>query len=710
MSNLPVASKEQIDVISAVVAGNNVQLDSVAGSGKTTTSLLLASALTSKRVILITYNARLKEETRNRVKLNKLKNLEVHSYHSLGLAYYHDSCFTDSELLFILKNNTGPRRPLAADLIIIDEAQDMTHLYFDFIQKFLRDVNSPHQLVVMGDRLQCIYDFPQKGADSRFLTHADSIYKSSTAPWINLELKTSYRITKQMEWFVNDVMLGYPRMKSVKTSKQPIRYIQGDPFRSVPEFICSEIQKILTAGYKPDDIFILSPSLRSRNEEYSPPIKILENMLVKKGVPCYAPSSDDEELIDEVLSGKVVFSSIHQSKGLERKCVFVAGFNEAFYLSFRDSSREVCPNLLYVASTRSKELLYLWGEYPLAREIIARKPLPFLRKELMIESDYFKILKSYTINEDVQSSSSPSTSPREDKGITKSVTDLTRFLPEKLINLVLELCKVKTVTTPFADIKMPPIIEAENGTIEAVSDLNGIAIPSIYEKHLCDTVSIHIELNEVYLPLLKKGTGANETHKKWISTIEKDPETIDDYLRLSNIYSSYRSGFIFKLEQIKNYGWLTQDVVEPLLAILEKTIGTENLLFEYELRLCEFKWGSVSNINVTGRTDVLSRDVLWELKCVDSLKSEHIIQLALYAWIWRLTRSEHRRFCLHNIRTGEVLEITGVENLEHIAGIILDNNFRKAHLTADEEFIRKCLVGESEYPTGDCSGCLIMDD
>jgi hypothetical protein len=561
-------------------------------------------------------------------------------------------------------------------------------------------MNRPHQLVVMGDNLQCIYDFPQKGADSRFLTHANYIYKSSDAPWVKLELKTSYRITKQMEWFVNDVMLGYPRMNSVKTSKQPIRYILGDPFKDIPEFICKEIITILSAGYTPDDIFILAPSIRSRNEIN--PIKILENLLVKKGVPCYVPSSDEEELIDEVLGGKVVFSSIHQSKGLERRCVFVAGFSDAFYYSFKDASREVCPNILYVAATRSKELLYLWGEYPLA----CQKPLPFLRKNLMIESDMFKILKNYTVNPNAKPCSSDS--PKKENESKKSITDLTRFLPEKLISLVIELCKVKTIASPYDDIEMPPIIGAENGTVEAVSDLNGIAIPAMYEKRLSGNISIHNDLNSSYLPHLKKGVGRNETHIKWITTIEKDPETIDDYLRLANFYSSYRSGFIFKLEQIKTYGWLKEDVVDPLLTILEKTVGSDNLMFEYSL-VNTLRWGAI-DIEISGRVDLLSKNTLWELKCVDSLKNEHIIQLALYAWLWTSTRSERRRFCLHNIRTGEVLEVTGIENLDYIAGVILDNSFRKMETTIDDVFINKCLKGESEYPMGDCSGCMIMDD
>ena len=82
---LPEPSAEQQAVIGAMHRGNNAIVDSVAGSGKTTTSLLLASQLPDKRIVLITYNRRLKEETRERVDAQDITNLEVHSYHSMGV-------------------------------------------------------------------------------------------------------------------------------------------------------------------------------------------------------------------------------------------------------------------------------------------------------------------------------------------------------------------------------------------------------------------------------------------------------------------------------------------------------------------------------------------------------------------------------------------------------------------------------------------------
>jgi superfamily I DNA/RNA helicase len=353
-------SAEQQDIIDCVKGGFNVLVDAVAGSGKTTTVLFLAAAVPHKKIVLFTYNARLKAETRERVRRLGLTNVEVHSYHSFGVAHYVNPCVTDTDLKNILKYNYPLKNNPVPHIVIMDETQDMTPLYFQFVSKALVDMTKMcSQLLILGDNLQCIYDFPQKGADLRFLTLADMLYASSY-PWKKRNLRTSYRITKPMEYFINEMVLGYPRMKSVKESSAPVEYITGDIFRKMPEYIYRTVLELLEV-YKPDDIFILAPSVRTHNE--SNPIKKLENILVKRGIPCYVPISDDSELKDEVLANKVVFSSFHQSKGLERKVVFVYNFNAAYFTYYaKDKDTAVCPNTMYVAITRAMERLYVCAE------------------------------------------------------------------------------------------------------------------------------------------------------------------------------------------------------------------------------------------------------------------------------------------------------------------------------------------------------------
>ena len=79
-------SDEQLQIINAVKEGYNVQVDAVAGSGKTTTILSLADAMPDKTIIQLTYNRELMEEVKQKkTQLSEtmyLDNLSIYTYHS----------------------------------------------------------------------------------------------------------------------------------------------------------------------------------------------------------------------------------------------------------------------------------------------------------------------------------------------------------------------------------------------------------------------------------------------------------------------------------------------------------------------------------------------------------------------------------------------------------------------------------------------------
>ena len=694
-------SEEQQQIIDSVKGGLNVLVDAVAGSGKTTTVLFLASQLPNKKITLFTYNSRLKAETRERVKRLGLTNIEVHSYHSFGVAHYINPCVTDADLINILKLNFPLKNNFNPDIVIMDETQDMTPLYFKFVHKALIDMNKmKSQLVILGDNMQCIYDFPQKGADLRFLTMADQLYESPHK-WKKLNLKTSYRITKPMEYFINEVVLGYPRMKSVKDSTVPVHYVTGNIFRKMPEYIFNQITDLLKI-YRADDIFILAPSVRTNNE--SNPIKKLENLLVKRGIPCYVPLSDDEELKDEALVNKVVFSSFHQSKGLERKVVFVYNFNESYFTYYaKDIDTSICPNTMYVAITRALERLYICAENADSDQfafIKLDKFSPCVKKVILDTSSTSKNCKDI----------------KEDVAPLRRVTDLTRFLPDELIVQIIELCKVKVVKAPYTNINIPDSIRTKEGLLEMVYELNGVAIPTIYEHRLTGTISIWQDLQEHFVRKMQYDNSKDmQFMKDMIQSVLKVPKSSADYLKLANVYSAYISGYIYKIAQIKEYNWFSDETIEELYAVLKGTIGEQSDSSEFEYTLEDTHIFNNKEVTICGRADLIDNNVLWELKCVSSLKSEHIVQLALYAWLWQNTEYNvkgRRRFLLHNIRTGEVLEVTGIENLDYIMDMVLDNNFRTAHKISNEEFLKNCRNHTITYiqPNLSTLRCMISDD
>ena len=60
-------------------------------------------------------------------------------------------------------------------------------------------------------------------------------------------------------------------------------------------------------NYKPNDFFILVPSIRSDNA----PFKKLENYLTKQNIPCMTPISDEAKLDEDVINNKILIISYH---------------------------------------------------------------------------------------------------------------------------------------------------------------------------------------------------------------------------------------------------------------------------------------------------------------------------------------------------------------------------------------------------------------
>jgi ATP-dependent exoDNAse (exonuclease V) beta subunit len=203
--NLIQPSDEQALIVKHVVKGDNVVVEAVAGSGKTTTVMFIAEAMGKGKVLQITYNKQLKFEVREKVVARKIKNLIINTYHSLAVRYYDENAHDDLKLKQIITNNIKPRYIDQFNVLIIDEKQDMTPDYYHFIHKFIRDMNFCGNVVLLGDRYQGVYEF--KNADSRFLTMGSQLYGPTN--FVSLSLQESFRVTTQIAWFVNYVMLGY---------------------------------------------------------------------------------------------------------------------------------------------------------------------------------------------------------------------------------------------------------------------------------------------------------------------------------------------------------------------------------------------------------------------------------------------------------------------------------------------------------------------
>ena len=221
--NLPIISNEQNNIINLLKDNKNIIVDSVAGSGKTTTNLYIANSFSKLNILLLTYNAKLKIETRERIDKLEITNLETHSYHSFCVKYYNNKCYTDYEIKNIINSNMKTLKQISYDILILDEAQDITDLYYELICKIYTDNNKKAQICLLGDRYQSIYDF--NNADPRFIIYAEQIFNFNNLFWNKCQLSQSYRIIKEMAEFINICLLNSNRIRSEKITNNKPTYV-----------------------------------------------------------------------------------------------------------------------------------------------------------------------------------------------------------------------------------------------------------------------------------------------------------------------------------------------------------------------------------------------------------------------------------------------------------------------------------------------------
>lgn len=694
-------SHEQQTVINAIKAGNNVQVDAVAGSGKTTTILSLADQLPDKIIIQLTYNAELKDEViAKKEKYNTtmyLDNLAIYTYHGLATKFYTPEAKRDIGISRIVSSNLAPKRKLPRiDILAMDEIQDMNELYYTFIQKFIKDLNADIQLLVLGDTFQGLYEF--KGADTRFLTYAPALWAPySPFPFQTLKLSTSYRVTNPIASFVNEVMLGYPRIQAQKHGHNVLFIRHPNSYES-SKIIAHHILEQLADGLKPDDIFVLAASVKSVNSV----LKKVENILVSKGVPCYTPMNETSSIKSNVIKNKVIFASFHQSKGRERKLVIVYGFDKSYFQYYnRDADPTKCPSTLYVAATRATETLMI---------VECDDPVPFLQ---MTHTQIHKSDYTTFIGVPLGIMNVETAVKKEANKIKTSPSDLIKFMDElllvKLADRVNALFEVVEASYPPNPVVLQGDIETTYGPhllCEEVFDINGLAIPAMFEEsHNSNKMSeIKRAVQSFYARSLLKNT--NHFQVNQIKTIDFDNMSIADYLKMTNIYISLQENLHYKLAQIHYYNWLSEKEVSKIMSNMNRHIFLpKDLVYEYTI--VDYEIGDYTQIDeftktyieepmrFNARVDAITDTTVWEFKCVETLELEHLLQTMIYAWLWSWMCEKTqgpRVFKIMNIRTSEVQTLNyEAEEIDEIMGLIIQSKYKKKQVIADEEFVRHLI-------------------
>lgn len=709
-------SEEQQVILSHIKQGYNIKVDAVAGSGKSTTVLSIAKDNPDKKVLQLTYNSALRSEIKEKVKDHELNNLIIHTYHSLAVQYYLSTSYTDTGIRYILFHNLKSSQLIPKyDIIVIDEAQDMTLIYYKLIVKFMNDmVNDKIQLVILGDVKQGLYEF--KGSDIRFLSLADKIWESN--PYIKTHqfepctMSMSYRITNQICSFINDVMLGENRIYACRDG-EPVKYIRNS-LPNIEKYIIYEINKLLENGRKPNEIFILGGSVKGANSY----IRKIENALVSQDIPCFVPMIETADKIeDQVIDGKIVFSTFHCVKGRQRPFVFIVGFDDTYFTYYaRTLPKDQCPNTLYVGCTRASESLYLleFDQYATDR------PLEFLKKthHEMKELPYinFKGVPR-TIFYQKEEVVDKGSQLQEKHYITP--TELIKFIPESTIEIISPILdRIFIKETIMGELNIPSMIKTSQGFYEEVSDINGIAIPSMYydlfienqDQENSEKVSILYSMIEENMKELKPNQ--HSFLRNVLNECPKTCSTINDYLYLANIYIAIQERLYFKLKQIpmNEYTWLSDNIINSCRELLKNTIGKECIIEKPQIEktiihhsdeeshkkidefLCQY-FPSYEKFRFTARIDMLTDTSIWEIKCTSNISIDNLLQVIIYAWLWKMINDEHREFKIINIKTGELMRLDcSTEELNFIMLAILKGKYIKNKVLTDEEFIQATTV------------------
>lgn len=232
--------------------------------------------------------------------------------------------------------------------LMVDEFQDVNGLQVKLLDLLLKPDN---QLFCVGDDWQSIYGF--RGSDVEYIVNFEQYYKDCEV----YKLDVNYRSTQTIVGASNEVIKNNKRQisKDITAFKQTPSKIQiyraKDLEKDGVSFLVEEVKNLYRKGFGKDDILVLY----RRSKMFSPYLQVLkENRLM------------------------VSSKTIHASKGLEAKAVFIIGLKEgnggfpdiwlddAIFRVVKDVKYDILleeeRRLFYVAITRAKDELFLITE------------------------------------------------------------------------------------------------------------------------------------------------------------------------------------------------------------------------------------------------------------------------------------------------------------------------------------------------------------
>lgn len=731
---IPTPTFEQYNILNNIfINKHNVTISSCPGSGKTTLIqyiALLDLAINNDtkptyrkpnehNILVLMYNKALSIESNKKFKKNKCKNIRCQTIHSFAYNNYNitNKSYDDTLLLDILNANTQPNFDFKYTMIIIDEFQDATPLLFRFVEKVIIDniLESP-QIIIMGDPLQELYKF--RGADSRFMTLSNYVFLGGRLNFKSLSMTYTNRCPKNICRLINVCNFGLDsKWEIMKSHKQGgyIRICIGNTQKIIIDEI--RLLKMKDVEFKMEDIMIIVPSLKNVNK--------LKNTLTRNGI--YVVVSDSENLDSKTTKNKILITTFHGSKGLERKICFVTNFSNDYYKYYAtDHDPEQISNTFYVALSRSSEYLYLLrnsnSEFPVwcKREILEQLKIDNvlqLYEEPLTKNNYF--------NNDIEN--------HEEKKNTVNVSELTKNLStefkQEFSNIVefIQLSPIN-ISLKYDDIvctnassKKTNFYDNGYKIYENVSRFIGQSVTILFEffiyhkqqqKHInknrkpsvLDNIDLEIETMTSLYP---DGNAYIRYYNQFLSD-SKNSILFKDILYYCVLRESLRNEDISLLNQIR-YLHKIKDIFQipindidtehdsgvsgnyeqsKLITHLQSVVDeTNECLFE------QFISCSLFGKNIFGRIDIIcDNHRIIEIKFKNSLDVEDYVQLFLYNCIMhQISKSNKYNYEIYNAKTGEHYRMKSIKECDMhklLKLLLFENNaYGQTHLN-DSEFIQ----------------------
>ncbi|KAG8665829.1 hypothetical protein FPOAC2_10914 [Fusarium poae] len=705
--------------IAELCSSHNVVVSARPGSGKTATIEAIAANHPDKRIGSILFSKRLQSETSRR--LEKYHNSDTFTFHGMAGKLLGTIVPNDKELIKLLRKVDRSRKlPLwnsaPFDIVVLDEFQDCNPETFWLVACFLRSNNvakggQPARIVVLGDERQSIYRF--RDADPRFLTLAPELLGPiSPYPFDEVQLGKSFRLPMPTVEFINRVFLGGEQyISSSKHGPKPI-VLRCDIMDS--HALAEELSPYIKR-FGPENCAIIAPTVRK-----SGPLKYLTNALAKDhGIPISVPTDDDAPLHDQVIHGKMCISTIHQFKGSERQLVILLGMDVSYLDYFgRDLPDDKCPNEVFVALTRALEQLVLLYNYE-------EKMMPCVSVDAisdtaeiinMLEevdnktgdkaeevdnktSDKAEKVIDMTINEaGIKLPDPPGRPPQLGLLLPKtcSATEIARYLQDDALDKIVKrfVC-VKRVSSRSSgrgriDIQNVVASDTKKGFYESVSDINGLVIAAALELEISGTMK-------------SLGVCQREVEKN----MQRHPQKLVSWLcRHACNYEAQQSGYQPRKIQMEHHAfdWMRHKDLELARRRLEKELVDTTRHLEFEVGMGGRFYVDDQHTKLSGRADIVTSSSLgnkdgennktiWEIKFVQQLSNEHIVQVCVYAYLLGYKDGKLPRIILFNVRDGDKREIIprdGLAGLRKLITNVLRLRYTAVGEVSYEDFIQRC--------------------